>query len=669
MKKRIVSACALVFMLTAAAWAQKVPVKFGSVPQEDISMKVYDKDTTAAAVVLVDFGESTLVYKQGVGFTIEFERIKRVKILSKDGYEHANITIPLYSSKNDDEKLSGLKAVTYNLEGGKVVETKMKNEAIFKEQLDDNVQLVKLTLPNVKEGSVIEVTYRVYSPFLFNFQDWDFQSTIPTRYSEYRAHIPEYFNYKTYSQGYITWPIQEHETRSDKITLRSYERSENGRQTTPQVDEINFIEHYFRWGVSDVPAFKEEPYMTTYRDFISSINFELAYVQMPNQPIENYSSSWEEITKNFLESDNFGGIVKSSGFLKDEVAALKQNDPTATIGAIYSFVKQNVAWDGTTTKYPSKSLKKVLEEKKGNSADINLLLVAMLQRAELEANPLLISTRDHGFIRVEAPASKQFNYAIAHVQLGDKYLLLDATDRSLPITVIPAKCLNGQGLLVSEKGGWVKLASFAKHRSTITGELLLDREGILTGKLDVSHDGYDAQQARKSYAKEGEANYAKQVAEDFGWESKSAKLQNMDQLSEPVKEQYEVSFNDYVQATGEMIYLNPVLVFRYDENPFKAEKREYPVDFGSTQEKLLSVKIVLGDGVTVEEIPQAKALLLPNRAGKFNYSIMQSGNTLMITNHIAINQAMFNNLEYEGLREFFAQVVAKQAEQIVLKRK
>lgn len=658
------------FIYAIETSGQKAPIKFGNIPEDDLRMTVYNKDSSAEAVILADYGESALEYNKSAGFMLEFERVKRIKILTKEGYGYADFSIPLYKSGSDEETLSGLKAATYNLEAGKIIETKMKNEAVFKEKRDDNVDVVKFTLPNVKEGSIVEVTYKVRSPFVFNFQDWDFQSTIPTRWSEYRARYPEYFEYKRYAQGYITLPIQEHSTEGKTITLGSRERT--GLSSTYETEQIPYAEHHYRWACPDVPAFKEEPYMTTYRDFISRMNFELAYVLMPNSPVKSYSSSWEEIAKNMLESESFGGVVKASGFLREAVTQLTANasEPADKVAAIYSYIKQNVAWDGTSRKYPSKSLRKIVEEKKGNSADLNLLLVAMLQRAELDAAPFLISTRDHGFIRTESPAAQQFNYVLAYVQLNEKYLLLDATNPSLPINVLPANCLNGQGYLVSDKGGWIKIHSSAKSKSVLVGNLMMQTDGKLAGKVEFVHEGYEALRARKAIAKDGESEYGKAVASTFGWESRSQTLANMNVLHEPIKEQYEVSLEEYVQTAGDVIYLNPILGYRINETPFRSENREYPVDFGSPQERLVSIKIKLADGLTVEETPQPKAMALPNRAGRFNYSVVhQNGNELMITNHFIINQPLFPQTEYELLREFYAMVVAKQAEQIVLKRK
>src|SRR5690606_29814297 len=103
---------------------------------------------------------------------------------------------------------------------GKISETKMKSESVFKEVVDKNHDLTKFTLPNVKEGSVIEYTYRLTSDFVFNFKGWQFQFEIPVVLTEYRATFPEWFHYDKYSQGYISFDVNEHKTAAGSIILR-----------------------------------------------------------------------------------------------------------------------------------------------------------------------------------------------------------------------------------------------------------------------------------------------------------------------------------------------------------------------------------------------------------------------------------------------------------------
>ncbi len=123
----------------------------------DFQTKTYAKDTSAEAVVLCDYGQTEFMYNNERGFQTKFERTTRVCILKKSGYDWATVEVPLYQSNaKEGEKLTDLKGYTYNLQNGQVVKEKMAKEAVFLEKKDENHLIQKFTLPNVKEGSVIE---------------------------------------------------------------------------------------------------------------------------------------------------------------------------------------------------------------------------------------------------------------------------------------------------------------------------------------------------------------------------------------------------------------------------------------------------------------------------------------------------------------------------------
>ena len=166
--------CLLAFLIFPALFAQKSPVKFGEIPDSDMTMKSYEHDTSAAAVVLVDYGEA-YIQATSVVVNMTFERHIRIKILKKEGTDWANAVIPLYHSGSSEEKVTQLKASTFNMENGKMVETKLSKDGIFREKFNRNFNHQKFTFPDVKEGSVIEYSYKITSDFFVNFPNWQFQ--------------------------------------------------------------------------------------------------------------------------------------------------------------------------------------------------------------------------------------------------------------------------------------------------------------------------------------------------------------------------------------------------------------------------------------------------------------------------------------------------------------
>jgi hypothetical protein len=658
------------FLIISNVTAQNDPVKFGNVSLEDVQMTKYEKDTSASAVILVDYGKSSLPYSQEDGFSLLFERTTRIKILKKDGLEWADFEIPLYKSGSSDEKVSGLKGVTYNLENGKIVETKVKNENIFRESINKNNDVMKVAFSNVKVGSVVEITYKVLSDFWFNFQDWQFQTTIPTVWSEYRARIPEYFFFDKYSQGYIQFSVNEKTTANNSINLTYKERSE-GSATTFDHQRVDFAEERYRWVAENVPAFKPEPFITSENDYISKINFELSYTKFPNTPIKNYMGDWNDINKMFSEDDDYYGQITGNGFLKNIVEGIVSGLTTEEekVGAIHAYVKNNVLWDGSNTLHVRSTLRKVIDDKKGSSGEINLLLASMLEKADIRVYPVLISTRSHGMVREYIPASNQFNRTICVAEIGGKQLVLDATDKLLPAGILPESCLNGQGFVVSKGGfSWVPLMSAKKTKKVVNGIMKLSADGGLAGDLTIERSGYSGHRARKAYLNDGEQKYITSAKQE-NWEISKSEFANTKEINEAFKETHQVIIPDFATSAGDVIYINPTLAKYQHSNPFKLEKREYPVDFAYPVDEFYMIKIAIPEGYVVDQMPTPKAMMLPGNASKFSYNVNVIGNTISIVSSMSINKTLFAQDEYPNLREFYNQVVAKQDEQIVLKKK
>ena len=190
--------------VTFLAAQDKLPIKFGKVSLTDFVIKSAVIDSNTNAVVIADVGTSEFIANTtDLSFSIIFKRKQRIKLINKNGFDAATITIPLYrSSDGREEKLEDLNAHTYNIENGEVIDIKLEKAAVFTQQETKNWTNKKFTFPAIKEGSIIEFTYQVKSDFFFNFQSWEFQRAYPVLWSQYDATIPEFFRYVILSQGY-----------------------------------------------------------------------------------------------------------------------------------------------------------------------------------------------------------------------------------------------------------------------------------------------------------------------------------------------------------------------------------------------------------------------------------------------------------------------------------
>ena len=680
--------CVFSIIFSFSLTAQDAPIKFGKIEMEDLQMKVYPKDTAAEAVILGDIGRAYFNYDDTKGrFFLTYERHRRIKILKKSGYDWATVKIPLFKGNKGtkEESLYDLKGFTYNLENGQIQKEKLEKESVFLDKGDDSRAVKKFTFLKVKEGSIIEYSYAIRSEFYYNFRDWTFQSSIPVAWSEFSVSIPDYFNYRQLMQGYEPLTINiltngqmafnikhEYEGRdSDNTALTG------GLASKPEIsyEKVTSPTKDFRWAMKDVPAIRSEPFMTTIDDYYAQISFELSSTNFPGSMVKYYAESWESLNNRLMENEFFGLQLNNVGFLKDMVKLIKtsQKDTLQQIGLAYELINKAMTYDGHETFYVGSTLKKALETKTGNVTDINLMLVALLRGLGYDANPVILSTRDNGRVMESYVLLSKFNYVIAQVNVGGKDLLLDATSSNTSAGVLPLRCLNGQGRLISKnQTRWVDLQPSQKMSDTGMAHFELSTDNTAKGDLSISHNGYSGINERKKYTQQGKDKYVEEFKkENPNWKITKAEFEGSDDIVQPFTRKCELAINDFANVSGERIYFNPMVYNAQKENPFKNPDRKFPVDFGTSIEENFVGMFTLPAGYIVEEMPKGIRVNLPEDGGKFSYSISSSPEEgkITVSSKVVLKKTFFYAEQYEGLRKFYDQIVQKHAEQIVLKKK
>lgn len=645
--------------VTLTAFAQKKDYKFGKISAEDFAEKPFGIDSAAAAVKIFDIGECRFEYRPS-GFIYVFERHVRYKIMNKNAYDLADFEISLYRGINSKkEDLSRMEAATYNMEAGKILTTKLSKDSKFTEEFNKNYEIKKYTLGNVKEGSVIEYKYTIRSPYIFNLRGWSFQSSIPTVYSSYSVEIPEYFIYKPSYTGF--YPLIQ--TKNETIPA-SY------------ITGVKSNAGYTQYVLENSPAVKSEAFVTTVDDYITALSFELMATRFPNAPYQDYTGSWPKIIKVLAEDENFGSFVKKSGAAKTILPNIikTETDTLKVINLIFDYVKSTVKWNDSYRMYTSETNPKaILDKKNGSSADINLLLLNILNGAKINANALLVCTRSNG-THPGTPQISKFNSVLVHVNVGGKNLILDATDNDHELGMIAYQHLNHQGFsinLQTQEGSWMNTEpNFGEEKIHIYS-LTLDKTNKLKGSMHQYFKGYSALAKRNEYrANANEAEYIKQLKKNkLGLSINSYKMQNLDVLTETLFEELDVDIEENVEEAGNLVYLSPLLYERTKENLFKQEKRLYPVDFAYPIKETMRVTINFPEEYSIEKLPKGGTFNLGENRGSFTIHFLTQDQTVLIRSVIEINKTVFSPNEYFDLKELFKLVVEKQAEQIVFKKK
>ena len=661
------------FFLLATTSQAKLYMKYGKISDEEIQMDVCPYDSNASAYVIGDLGNAKFQITQS-DIKIIFSRHIRIKILEKESFDKGNFNIYLYKDNSgDEEKLVGLKGAVYNYTNNDLKKTKLTKSNIFKEDLNKSREIVKITMPNVQEGSIIDLTYTVESPYLFNLESWYFQDDIPTLYSEFNVEIIEWYNYKNWVEGYVNINKEEASSSQKFSFIKSAEIDPKNGRTAGGTVEFEAIVKDKKYSATNVPAFKDEPYITAPVDYLSSVHFELQSTKYPWSTFKSYTTTWEKINKLLLDHEDFGRTIKHNGHLKDKAASIKEKSDSDFEAAVlaYEHIKNRLAWDGRYSKLADVSIKSAYSEQSGNSADINLNLIALCRLMGLEVYPVIISTRNHGKVRPGQPKMSQFNHTIAAVKIEDNYLLLDAIDPNCPYNLLPANSLNDKGRIVNETGGeWIQLYSKKAKKDVHVASMSFDEDLNLNGQYSYRGTDYGALNFRNKFKKEeSEDEFTIELKEKLGdVELKNVSYNNIDSLHKPVTVKGELIVSDGISAIGNMIYLNPKLINQFDENIFKSEERTYPIDYNYPVKQQHMFTIKLPDGYTVEEIPEPLVVSLPENRGRYIYMVKVVGNNIQFTNQFAINQTIFPGTQYHELKQFYEMIVAKEAEQIVLKQ-
>ncbi|UOX34584.1 DUF3857 and transglutaminase domain-containing protein [Flavobacterium sediminilitoris] len=634
-------------LFTSNLFSQKY--ELGKVTIEELKESRHPIDSSASAAILFKKGETKFELNNDGEWTVITEVQFKFKIYKKEGFDYANQQVYYYIGGYRDETVHFKDAITYNLVEGKVQKTKLKSDGEFKEEVNTNFSVRKIAMPQVREGSIIEYSYTLRSPHISSINDWYFQKEIPIDYVEYNVYIPEYFRYRTVISGYENIDI----------------RNEN-------IVTGNFEQQKYIYKIKNVPAIKKENFIININNYTSILKYELASISIPNRANKNVAVGWDDVVKNIYDSENFGDELKSKSYFEEDLKEIVNNasNEKEKIVIIYNYVQNRISWNGKHGVYTDDGVRRAYKQKTGNVAEINLILVAMLKEAGIEVNPVLLSTRDNGIALF--PNRFAFNYVVAGVEVLNDVILLDATNRSTPIGLLPLKAVNWKGRIMRERGSSNEInllnVPFSNDNVIVLAEI--NEEGEINGKLRRQLTNYNSFLHRENYGSVSQDSYIEKLENKYkGISIKEYKVDNLKHLEKDVIETYSFTENNVVEIIGDKMYISPLLFFTLKENPFKTDERKYPVDFLFPMKDTYKISLKVPEGYQVEYIPTASNLIMENEYGFFRYNISSVGANIQLVVSLDINAFYIPSNAYPALKNFFKMMVEKQAEKVILKKK
>jgi hypothetical protein len=426
----------------------------------------------------------------------------------------------------------------------------------------------------------------------------------------------------------------------------------------------------------DVPALKEEPFTTTIDNYSSRLEFQLRSYDFRNMPSKDKMGNWYKISEALLADEDFGAdLDKNNSWLDDSLRSITKGaaNTREKVQKIYGWVRDNFTCTNHDALWTSNPIKTTFKNRTGNEADLNLLLTAMLHHEKIDADPMILSTRDNGFPSVVYPILSRFNYVITRAKIDSAYFLLDASEPWLAFNHLPQRCYNGYTrILNKEKPDYTNLNPDSLRESKVTLAFVTKAEkgDGLTCHVQSTPGYSEACAVREKIKADGQQSFMKKIQTAYSSEMTPSNLEidSLTQPEQPLQIAYDVAITP--DASTDLFYFNPMLSEAYKENPFKAAERKYPVEMPYSMDEVYILNMEIPEGYVIDELPKSTKVAFNDTEGYFEYLIVKDGNNnIQMRCRIKLNKAVFNPEDYAPLRDFFAFIVKKQSEQIVFKKK
>ncbi len=645
----------LLLFITQLSFAQdRTIATFGEPTMQEKNMKTFPADTTAAGVVLFDQGIYKVEEINGQLRLVKEIHVK-TKVINAKKFTQGEVEISYYKGSNNTEKIKNIKALTHN--GG--VKNYVKQDDIFTIDDTPNWKSKRFTFPDIKDGSILEYKYRVESPYFFNLGGWAFQGELPTIYSEFYTEIPGNFKYNKGVYGYHPLSINESALKKKCLYFNYTNQSadcETGLYT-----------------MENIPAFKEEEYMLSKKNYISRIGYELKEFYMFNGDVERYTKSWDDVDKELKSDNDLGRQLGSRSFFEKNIPVTIMTMPLNKnkAVAIHDFIRDHYTWNNSYRLYSDIEVKDSFKKEIGNSSEINIALINALNAGGFNAHMVISSTRKNGIPTPLYPVITEFNYVFAALILDNETILLDATRKNAKFGLLPFELLNNQGRLMdfNKESTWIPIKAYDNNPHIVRAQIKANEMGDFIGQARESFDGYLAYNERLDIEEETQKVFIKNKENtNLFTEISDFTIKNKNKPKEKLEMNYNISLSP--ESVGNKIILNPFFFEpTFDKNPFKLDVRNFPVDFGFPVNTTFNININLSDQYSILDLPKNISVSLPDHQGSITLQSVLTNNVIQMSYKLSLNKTTFQPDDYEDLKTFFNLIIKTQSQSTIVLEK
>ncbi|MDX1618692.1 MAG: DUF3857 domain-containing protein [Balneolaceae bacterium] len=612
--------------------------EFGSIPDSLFEMRAYGPDPSAPYIYA--FKEVEISFEEeDKSIVALLDYHVRIKVFDGEAKEASVIAIPYYF-QNGIEAIGEIRGYTYQPDGSRAP---LRPGNIRTINLNARYNVKEFTMPEVQDGSVIEYAYRVKRRYIEELPDFHLSHQAPTAVVKATIRYPRYLRYDVVPVDF-SGRVRHVEQRIDTSSVPKV-------FSIPQPEPL-VVDH---WIARNVPAVKEEAFISSIDDYRGKLKFQLKEFGIPRQRLEN---SWELVVARIRREQDPWSVIdrhERARRLGEEVARTAGTLEQAQ-DSIFRYLNDAVRFSEARGSFSTTEDDSVLVGKPVSQPAINQTLVAMLEGAGINAWPLLISSRPYGRINRTFPSYFQFNGQIVYSEIGGTGYFMDASYSHSYPGLLPVESYNETGLVLKKNSyEWIEIRpsnSIFSIRIDVAGSL--NRDGDLQGHISASHYGYPAQLIREKSSGGGDAESIVREALFDGYTGirlVNSAILNLEQYGDTVKLDSDFRIENYATSFTDALEYRPMVVGYLMSNPFGDGRRDLPVTLDAPEKLDLYYSIELPDGFTLGEGSQNRAINLPGASLQEEY---RSGRqSVRYEFHIDIDRKQFEPELYPQLLDLY----------------
>lgn len=566
----------------------------------------------------------------------DFIHFVRIKIFSERGKEsHSKIDIPYLNGVS----VKDIAARTIKSDGS-IVE--LKKDAIFDRELIKSgrfkLKAKSFALPGIEPGAIVEYRWREVYGYVTNYVKMELQRDIP-------AQVVRYY---LKPNPYVTVPMK-------TITFQS--------NPPPFVKDKD---GYYRIELTNIPAFREEPYMPP-EDQVKA--WMLVYYAPDGKKIP--MEFWKEEGKRTHELRK--GEMKVNDDIR-RVASEAAGDATAPeqkLERLFNYCRtkiKNVNDDasGLTPEQveklkENKSPADTLKRGYGNGSDINFLFAALATASGFDTRYVMIGDRSRKFFDMNFQDTYFLGAYNIAVKMGDKWRFFDPGSSYIPFGMLRWQEEGISALVTDPKEPQfveTPLSPAEKSMKYRIAKFRLTEDGTLEGEVRVEYTGHFAVEMKEDNDEETPEQREKKLSDSvksrIGAELSDIKIESANDPLKPFVYNYKIKVPGYAERTGKRLFLQPAFFQKGISQLFPSSSRLHDIYFHFPWMEDDHVEITLPEGFTLEN-PEAPGSHNFGAAGSYDTSIglTKDQKMLVYKRKLRFSALMLSKTNYSAVKGAF----------------